>query len=252
MDQVNGMNQGQDTNVSTPVPSPTPSSAQAPQASDERTFRQSEVNDLVRRTKNEAIETYRRMQTEQPQYVEQKYGDSRPHSTQIPNTQLSELPEDRIRKLAAEEAQRHVESIRQDAFNKSQTDMAQRTVQNFYNKVLPGRDTYPDFDKVALGINLQQYPNVVQLLGDHLDNAADVLYELGKDRSKLIDLEIKARNFPNDILPIAQKLSQSIKDNIAAGKVKTPNEPLSQMRPSNTGTDNGVMSVKDYRMKYRA
>jgi hypothetical protein len=48
-----------------------------------------------------------------------------------------------------------------------------------------------------------------------------------------------------------QRLSQSIKDNESAGKMRHPNEPLSQMRPSNTGTDNGAMSVKDYRSKYR-
>ena len=88
-------------------------------------------------------------------------------------------------------------------------------------------------------------------MGDYVDNSHDVLYELGKDRIKMANLETLAHMSPNDAIIQAQRLSQSIKDNEVASKIKTPNEPLSQIRPSNTGTDNGAMSVKDYRAKYQ-
>lgn len=251
MDQAQGISQGQDTQVSQPVPSQTPPSAPAQQASEERTFRQSEVSDLVRRAKNEAVDSYRRQQTEQPQYVEQKYGDLRPQNQQPPHQNSNDSGDDRIRRLAAEEAQRHIEKVRQDAQTKSQDEMAQRTVQNFWGKVQIGREKYQDFDKVTSDIEFARFPNVVQLLGDYVDNSGDILYELGKDRIKMSQLETLAQQSPRDAIVQAQRMSQSIKDNEAAGKIKTPNEPLSKMRPSNTGTDNGAMSVRDYRNKYK-
>lgn len=92
----------------------------------------------------------------------------------------------------------------------------------------------------------------MQLLADHIDNSHDVLYEMGKDRFKMSQLEQLAYMSPKDAIVQAQRLSQSLKDNEAAGKVRMPNEPLSQMRPSNTGTDTGAaMSVTDLRRKYK-
>ena len=249
-----GMSQGQDSSesVSQPVQSQPTQSVQASQSADERTFRQSEVSDLVRRAKSEAVESYRRQQVEQPQYVEQKYNDGRAQANPTHNTQVNELSDDRIRKLAAEEAQRHVEQIRTDALSKSQEEMAHKTVQNFWNKISTGKEKYQDFDEVTADIDYQRFPNVVQLLGDYIENSDDVLYELGKDRIKMANLEQLAQMSPRDAMKQAQRLSKSIKDNVDASKMKLPNAPLSQLRPSNTGTDNGAMSVGDYRKKYRA
>ena len=249
-DMVNGMSQSQDSSSSQPVPSPTPSApAPAQSASDERTFRQSEVSDIVKRAKSDAVETYRRMQQEQPQYLQQKYGDaSIPQPVQ---QQANSLPEDHIRRLAAEEAQRHIESIRKESMEKAGNEAAQRTVQNFWNKVLPGRDKYEDFDKVTSDIEFARFPNVVQLLGDYVDNSDDILYELGKDRVKMANLESLAERSPRDAIVQMKRLSESVKENVSATKMKLPNEPLSQLRPSNTGTDLGAMSVTDFRKKYR-
>jgi hypothetical protein len=241
MEETQGTSQGQDT--SAPVSSAPSTSAPAPQTSDERTFKQSEVSGLVSRAKHEAVESYRRQQQEQPQYIEQKYGQN---PTQ-PNT-----PDDRIRQVAAEEAKRHFETVRQEAYQRSQDEMAQRTVQNFRNKVQAGKDKYQDFDKIAPSEEtLGSYPNVVQLLGDYVDNSGDILYHLGQDLTKMELIESMAMRSPQAAIKHMQKLSQSLKDNDAASKVRLPNEPLHQMRPSNTGTDSGAMSVRDYRNKYR-
>ena len=248
MDEAQGMSQAQDTNVSQPTPSEVRS------APEERTFKQSEVSNLVSRAKNEAVESYRRQQQERPEYVEQKYGSQVQNQNQNQvNANNNNSQEDRIRQVAAEEAKRHYENVRQEAYQQSQDEMAQRTVQNFRNKVLSAKEKYQDFDKVAPSENiLASYPNVVQLLGDYVDNSGDILYSLGQDFTKLELIESMASRTPQAAILHMQKLSQSIKDNEAASKVKLPNEPLHQMRPSNTGTDNGAMSVGDYRRKYRA
>lgn len=254
MDQTaNGMSQGQDaiTSSSGVTQGTQQQASQAPvHTSDERTFRQSEVSEIVKRAKLDAVDGFKRLQTEQPSYFQQKYGEA---NQQQPYTQppAGNTPENEIRRMAAEEAQRLRDTWVQEARTKSEADQAQRIVQNFQNKVNPGREKYPDFDKVTGNMNMARFPNVVQLLGEYIENSGDVLYELGKDRIKLANLEQLAQMSPDDAIVQAQRLSQSLKDNEAATKVRMPNEPLSQLRPSNTGTDNGAMSVKDFRAKYK-
>jgi len=244
-DGTNGMSQSIDTSSSQTVTSSQPPvQSNAPATQDERTFRQQEVSEIVKRAKHDAVESYRKMQTEQPQYLQQKYGDANV-------AQPSNFGEEHYRKIAAEEAQKHLDGVRKEALQKSQDEHAQRTVDNFFNKISAGKEKYKDFDSVTGDVELARFPNVVQLMADHVDNAGDVYYELTKDRTKMAMLEQLALMSPKDAIVQARRLSQSIKDNEAASKIRTPNEPLSQLRPSNTGTDNGAMSVKDYRKKYK-
>lgn len=254
MESANGISQGSDTNVSQPGSSSAvaPASSTPAASVDERTFRQSEVNDIVKKVKHEAVEGYKRLQSEQPSYIQQKEAGrvEQPYQApQSPNANVSS--EHEVRRLASEEVQRARDQWMQEARTKSQEDEAKRTVQDFWNKTAPGKEKYQDFDKVTGDIEYARFPNVVQLLAKHVENSHDVLYELGKDRTKMATLETLAAMSPRDAIIQAQRLAQSIKDNEAAKQVRVPNQPLSQLRPSNTGTDNGVMSVKDYRAKYK-
>lgn len=249
MTDAQGMSQGQDTSSSPGISSQVAPVAQAPAPTEEKIFKQSDVNNLVARKKAEAVEEYKRMQVEQPHYAQQKYGDS--GQTQPTYNPPQHNSEAEMRRLAAEEAQKHFEKVNQDIRSKYEAEQAQKTVQNFYNKIALGKEKYQDFDAVTSEIELARFPNVVQLLADHVDNSHDVLYELGKDFTKMEILESLASRSPRAAIMQAQRLAKSLKDNEAASKIRIPNEPLSQMRPSNTGTDNGVMGVKDYRAKWK-
>ena len=255
----NGMSQSTDTTGSQPVISASTPAA-APQAptqattSEERSFRQSEVTDIVKRAKQEAVDSFRRMQVEQPNYVQQKYGESAVPQQPQPSVQKAaetSFTQEDVRRMAAEEAQRMRDQWINDTNEKAQVADAQRMVQEFWTKVSTGREKYQDFDQVTGNINYVKFPNVVQLLARHIDNSDSVLYELGKNRIKMANLEWLAERSPEDAIIEANALSKSIKDNEAAGKMRFPNAPLSQLRPSNTGTDNGAMSVGDYRKKYK-
>jgi hypothetical protein len=259
MNEAQGMSQDQGVSPSPGVVSsqsaPTssaPQSAPSPQESprEEKTFKQSEVNSLVGREKARAIEEYRRQQSEQPHYVQQKYGEQPTQQQSIqPQNQFNS--EQEIRRLAAEEAQRFSDQRYEEAQKRYEAESAQKVVQNFWNKVAPGKEKYSDFEAVTGDIEYARFPNVVQLLAEHVDNSHDMLYELGKDRGKMATLENLAYISPKDAIRQAQRMSQSLKDNETASKTRIPNEPLSRMRPSNTGTDNGVMGVKDYRAKWK-
>jgi hypothetical protein len=199
----------------------------------ERLFKQSELNEIVGRAKHDAVESFKRQNIQQQPVIRTDTAKS--------------LSEDDVKRLASEELNRHREQW-QESVN---TDQAQRIVKNFWDKISPGKEKYQDFDSVAGNIDFQHYPNVVQLLAEHVDNASDVLYELGKNRLKLSGLESIANRNSRDAIYEVKRLSESIKSNESASQVKSPNSPLTQQRPSNTGTDSGVLSMADLKRKYR-
>lgn len=255
MNEAQGMSQDQGSSptpgaiTSQPAQAPSPAQHSSEPAHEERTFRQSEVTDIVKKAKYGAVEDFKRLQSEQPNYVQQKNNEGVEYqrSQQSPNI----ASEQEIRRLASEEAQRFSDQRFQEQQKRYEAETAQKVVQSFWNKIAPGKEKYSDFDAVTGDIEYARFPNVVQLLAEHVDNSHDMLYELGKDRGKMATLEQLAYMSPKDAIRQAQRMSQSLKDNETASKTRVPHEPLSQMRPSNTGTDNGVMGVSDYRRKWK-
>ena len=224
-----------------------PVSSQAPESStpSEKMLRQSEVNDIVGRAKQDAasraVEQYKRSQESQ-----------QPSHDRQPQHQV--MSEERYRQVAAEEAQRIRDQERAEYQTRSETDNAQRIVKNFYDKMVAGKEKYEDFDKVTGDVELQRFPNTVHMLAEMVDNPHDVLYELRKNRAKLAQIELTAREFPQEAVHDLRRLADSIKNNEAASSRRTPNAPLSQQRPSNVGTDSGknALSMRDLKSKYRA
>ncbi len=235
MEEVLGQNQSNESAPATSAPADTQA---------ERTFRQSEVNDLVKRVKHDAVEDYRRLQTKQPEYAEQKYSNQ-------PAAQ--HLSESEVKRMAAEEIQKQRESWQAESQSKHEQDNAQRIVKNFWDKVASGKDKYDDFEQVTGSIKLARFPNVVQLLSEHVENADELLYELGRSRGKLAQLEQLSLMSPEDAIDEAKRLASSIKANVVAGNIRKPNAPLSQQRPSTVGTDSSsnAMSMRDLKAKYR-
>jgi hypothetical protein len=246
MDSSIGMNSGSDVTTLPELTSQGDSSfsnsASESQQARERTFSQSELNDIVKRAKNEAVDRDRRARDQA------SYGDTSPTRDHSPN----DRNDDAIRKIVAEETQRQREQFEQQTRQRTEQEQAQNIVNKFWNKISTGKDKYQDFEKVTGDIEYARFPNTVQLLADHIDNASDVLYELGKDRFKMAQLESLSYLSPRDAVIQAQRLANSIKENEEASKLKLPNEPLSQMRPSTTGLGSGDSnSFRDLRMKYR-
>ena len=256
-DMVQGTGQGVDTPVS-PVEAPAATAASIPASSpaEERLFRQSEVTEIVKREKHNAIESLRKMAVEQPAYLQQKYPEltaqrNQQQQIQQNSAQNAGFTADDVRRMAAEESQRLRDEWIGDAQRKAQEHDAQRIVSEFLTKLSTGKDKYQDFEQITGDVDFVKFPNAIQLANNFVDNTADVIYELGKDRTKLAVLEQLANMSPRDAVVQIQRLSKSIKDNHESAKAKIPNEPLSQMRPSNTGADSGVMSVSDFRKKYK-
>ena len=207
---ANGIGQGSDTPVSQPVATSSSGSSYSPAQTEERLFKQSEINDIIKREKYGAVEDYRREQAKRSDQSSQRDTDYNSNQYQNQNRNLSDQD---VRRMAAEESHRLRDEWIADTQRKSAEEGAQRLVNEFFTKLSAGKDKYQDFDKVVADVDYGSFPNSVQLLNNYIDNAPDVMYELGKDRSKLALLEQLSNMSPRDAVVQIQRLSQSIKDN---------------------------------------
>ncbi|MDD5211402.1 MAG: hypothetical protein PHV62_03240 [Sulfuricurvum sp.] len=182
-----------------------------------------------------------------------------PPAYQPPQPQHNGMSEQEFRRIAAEEAQRSRNEWHQETQRQAEEQNAQRIANEFFTKVGSGEGGIPAFDKVVAesGVDLRTIPYHVQL-ANMVDNTREVMVEILGNPSKiaqiqsLIDIDLRAGRQPRLALSEMKRLSESIKANAQAGSFKSPNEPLSQMRPSNAGTGNqGALTVGDYRRKYR-
>jgi hypothetical protein len=214
------------------------------QQAQERLFKQSELNEIVGRAKHDAVESFKRQQ--QTQYAQQPQ-----QSNQTQNSKS--LSEDDVKRLTGEELARQRDQWTREAQEKADADIAQRIVNSYKEKIAPGKEKYEDFEAVTNNVDMRYYPNVVQLLAEYVDNSHDVIYELAKNRTKLYQLESTCGHNPQDAIYEIKRLSDSIKANESTSQMKHANSPLSQQRPSNTGTDSGnTLSMKDLKRKYKA
>lgn len=213
------------------------------QQEQEKLLPQSQVSEIVKRAKQEAVEQYKRLYTEQPEYAQKKYGDPAPVYAQAQQN----FDESHYRKIAAEEAQRMRDEIFNQAQKRQQEEYAQNIVQKFIQKIEPAKSAYEDFDKVTGDLNLQPFPHVVQILAENIDNSGDLLYELGKDRLKLVQLEGLAERSRSDAIVHAQRLAQAMKERREAqsSNSRSPQEPLSKMLPKVNGSATNTMDWKE-------
>lgn len=215
------------------------------QQTQERLFKQAELNEIVGRAKHDAVESYKRQQQQQ----------STQQSSQQSQTQATSktLSEDDVKRLTGEELNRHREEWTRESQERMNVEAAERIVNSYKEKISAGKEKYDDFEAVTNNVDMRYYPNVVQLLAEYVDNSHDVLYDLAKNRSKLYQLESTCQHNPQDAIFEIKRLADSIKANETHSSMKNARSPLSQQRPSNTGTDSGTtLSMRDLKMKYRA
>lgn len=240
-----------------PITSPAPSAQ-----SEERTFRQSEVNELVGRAKSEAVERYRR-ESSVASHQNSQQREAQPYTSppvQAPTQpQYQGMSQDEYRRVAAEEAQRARNEWIEQSQRYQEEQNAQKIATEFFTKVGAGDGGMQTFEKAVAesGLDLRSIPHHVQL-ANRFENTREIMLDLMKNPSKigviqnLIDIDLRAGRNPSLATAEMKRLSESIKTNQKAGSYQSANEPLSQMRPANAGTGNtGALSIADYKRKYR-
>ena len=127
------------------------------------------------------------------------------------------------------------------------------------NKLIESQSRYTDFATVTDVLD--------DLVTDHtapvfngLDNAADVIYELGKHPERIPPQLFELARDPfnvNNALRARRALdaiSQQMKSNAAAKNMQIPKAPIEHEKPTIAGMDSGVVTVADLRKspKYKA
>lgn len=126
------------------------------------------------------------------------------------------------------------------------------TFDTFAQKMQAAKDSHPDFEELVQKLNLPTIPEVA-LLATQMENTSDIMYDLAKNPYKISAILNFARDPRTMHLAQAEmhRLSNSIKANKEAINTPTTNDPLSQIKPSPSPTDNGQMTTRDWREKYK-
>lgn len=142
--------------------------------------------------------------------------------------------------------------INEESVKLADQQRAHEVINQFASKVQAGNNgKYSDYEDTVAKLNLQYLPPQLVEITNAMDNTADVLYELGKNPSKFSSVLNLCNVSPQLAYDEINRLSGSIKKNQEAVAQQTQakvNEPLDQVKPSTTGTDNGKLeSVTDWR-----
>lgn len=140
--------------------------------------------------------------------------------------------------------------IRQEAFNMSREHQAKQIENDWVSAMNAEKAADPEFADLYEAIGIEQQPGLIlSMVG--MDNKAQVVKDLAKNPSKYANILMLANSGSPKLAQIElNKLSASIKANEEAKKQPKVDAPLSQIRPSNIGGDDGNfsnMSTTDFR-----
>lgn len=163
--------------------------------------------------------------------------------------------ESNIAKIVSEEIQKSHSKIQEQAAAFQAQQEHQKTINELAGKINDAAKNIPDFaDTLSEVRNFADAPALLHY-ANRVDNAGEVLYELAKHPGKAVQVISAIQAGTSTIAEkLIRDLSKSIKDNNQASGDKLPDEPLSQLRPSNIGigkahSDTGSL-VNKFRGKY--
>jgi len=218
------------------------------QSQDSRLYTDDEVNRIAAKKKNDGYEkgfkdAAAQYQPQAQAIPQQNYGQQQ----QVGG--MNQMSEAQVQQMIAN----HHQNLLAQQQQAQDVASANHLAQTYFSKLQPSKGKYSDFDDVVGKLNYQA-PGMANIVhaATGLDNTGDVMYDLSKNPEKLASMMLLAERQPAIAQQKLQSLSASIKQNEAAQNVQMPDEPLSQNKPSNVGSDTGKLSMRDLKAKYRA
>lgn len=137
--------------------------------------------------------------------------------------------------------------IRQEAYNMSREHQAKTMEQNWLSAMEAEKIADPEFADLYDAIGIEQQPGLIIAMSG-MENKAQVVKDLAKNPAKYANILTLANGGSPRLAQMElNKLSASIKANQEALKQPKVDAPLSQIRASTIGGDDGNLSVSDYR-----
>lgn len=211
-----------------------PDQADAPPPVVEKMIPQSQVNKIAAR---EARAAYEKGQREaQARYEREIQANQKPIDTQAPT--IGGMPQ-----YSPEQLQK---AIREQAHMMTQEAIINKIANEFETKIENAKLEDSEFEDKYEALNMTAHPKTI-LWVNELENTADVIREMADNPVKYANILTLANNgLDKAAQKELQKISASIKANKVALSAKQPNEPLSHLKSSNIGSDNGDSSVEDF------
>lgn len=129
----------------------------------------------------------------------------------------------------------------------SREHQARTIEQNWISSMDAEKTADPEFSDLYDAINIEAQPNLILAMAD-MDNKAHVVKDLAQNPSKYANILALANGGSFGLARLElNKLSASIKANDTAKKQPKVDAPLSTIRASTIGGDDGNLSVSDYR-----
>lgn len=210
----------------------------------EKLLSQSEVNKIVQREKQNAA--LRAKQQAEEDYM-RKLEDIKSQSAaqqQHNGTTSREVDADRLYQQVQE---RFNQEMQQKQLQQEMSTVAN----NYIAKMSQGKAAYEDFDEITKEFDPSAFPKLVYLVSG-IDNAADIIYDLSRNPSKLVTLDTLAERSPKLAQAELLKLSRSIAENQTAksdASQQSTAAPLDHLRPSRVSGATGEMSISDLRQQ---
>lgn len=232
-----GDNNTQSQNISSDNATNSTGSVSAPA---EKMLRQSEVTAIAGRAKQEGYDkAVREIAEKQPSAAQPVYQQTQQQQQPSQVGGVAQLTQEQILRMIDERApQAFAQQVQQHQYL--------NTANQFIQKLEAGKVDYPGFDQKVAALNLPTHTELLPLLNT-LDQgvAAGVLDDMADNPRKLADLKVLNMMNPQLAAIELNKLADSVRQNKAATQVKTPNEPLGQIKTSVTGADNSPLTVAE-------
>ncbi len=214
-------------------------------ADGEKLITQAQLNEIVRREKAAVAERVKReyedAQSKNGSPTSQSQNQNMPNMADMEERMFNSMLE-RAKKMDEERLKRE----REQQIEQAKADFKVKA-DRYHLKMGEGKDKYSDFEEVMQDFEPDAFYNTV-FLASEMENTADIMYELSKNPDKLARIDNLASKSPGMARRELTKLAESISANQQAKNdtVSAPT-PLSRVKSSNVGADNGKQSLKDFK-----
>ena len=205
---------------------------------EERMIPQSQVNKIIKHKTYEAAQIQRELEERhQKELAEIQAKQSQRNET---------VPREMDANAIYQQVQERFNEEMQQRRIKEEMD---RIANSYLSKMEQGKDSYEDFEEVTKEFDPTAFPQLTYLVAG-MDNAADVIYDLSKNTTKLAALDRLAERNPRQAQSELLKLSRSITENRQAQLDENSQqvaEPLDRLQSSRVSGSNDKMGIRDLR-----
>lgn len=204
---------------------------------------QAEMDEIVGRERfNEREKVRREMEAKHKLEIEKLRAEQMQAASS--QSQAGGVDTDAIRNQVIQDLTERAEAQQAEAEAAAKDAEMKRVADTYFDKMKTGGNKISDFDEIMGDFDHKQFPHLVWATSN-MDNAAEVMYELANNPTKLEKINGWLKYSPERGLKELRNLSDSIRDtNAAIEEYQPTNAPLSQTKPSNVSAGNGMSKLE--------